>query len=326
MSGGLRVAVLLALILLVSTSVSHAQTRLPRARPAATSQETIPAPHWGSAKVPSPIPGPKPAAGPKTAPSRAAVCTHTVRSGESISRIAARYRVTRAALIEANRLVNPHALRSGQHLSVPGCQPPVPQTTAGETPGTEPDADGILIKRVGPRRILTSLVLGLPNFREESITLVWPVEGPVISTFGQRSRGWHAGIDITAETGSQIYAAAAGTVVYSGWIRAYGQVVKIQHSNGFITLYAHNQKNLVEVGEDVEAGQLIATVGRSGHATPPGPTCTSRSGATARPTIRSTCWTPPIRARSSMTTSRRPARSTTLTSEGRHGSGARDGG
>jgi LysM repeat protein len=266
---GLRIAVLLALILLVSTSVSHAQPKPARARAAGTSQQTVPAPHWGSTKALSPIPGPKTAAGPKTTTPKAAVCTHTVRSGESISRIAARYRVTRAALIEANRLANPHALRSGQHLSVPGCQPPVPQTTAGETPGTEPDADGILIKRVGPRRILTSLVLGTPDFRDESITLVWPVEGPVISTFGQRSRGWHAGIDITAEAGSQIYAAAAGTVVYSGWIRAYGQVVKIQHSNSFITLYAHNQKNLVEVGEDVEAGQLIATVGRSGHATGP---------------------------------------------------------
>jgi len=176
--------------------------------------------------------------------------------------------VTRAGLIKANQLVNPHALRSGQRLSVPGCQPPV-QASVGETPGTQPDANGIVIKRVGPRRILTSLVLGEPDFRGEGITLVWPVAGPVISTFGQRSRGWHAGIDITAEMGSDVLAAAPGTVVYSGWIRAYGQVVKLQHSNGFITLYAHNQKNLVEVGEDVEAGQIIATVGRSGHATGP---------------------------------------------------------
>ena len=147
MNRGLRIAVLLALIFLVSTSVSHAQPKPPtRARAAATSQQTVPAPHWGSAKTlsPVPIPSPKTATGPKTTTPKAAVCTHTVRSGESISRIAARYRVTRAALIEANRLANPHALRSGQHLSVPGCQPSVPQTTAGETPGTEPDADGIL--------------------------------------------------------------------------------------------------------------------------------------------------------------------------------------
>jgi murein DD-endopeptidase MepM/ murein hydrolase activator NlpD len=69
--------------------------------------------------------------------------------------------------------------------------------------------------------------------------------------------------------GSQIVAAAPGTVLYSGWIRAYGQIVKIQHSNSFITLYAHNLKNLVEEGEEVEAGQAIATVGRSGHASGP---------------------------------------------------------
>lgn len=265
------VATLLVPFLLVSPAVSQSQSKPFRSRAAPSQQETVPAPHWGSAKTPG-----TQTTSPKTPDSRAAaraaprpVCTHTVRSGESISRIAARYRVTRAALIQANQLVKADALRSGQRLTVPGCERPGPQTTAGETPGTEPDADGILIKRVGPRRILTSLVLGTPDFRDERISLVWPVEGPVISTFGQRSRGWHAGIDITAEMGSQVYAAAAGTVVYSGWIRAYGQVIKIQHSNGFITLYAHNQKNLVEVGEDVDAGQLIATVGRSGHATGP---------------------------------------------------------
>jgi murein DD-endopeptidase MepM/ murein hydrolase activator NlpD len=261
MSRGLGIAVLLGLIVPIFASVSHGQSKPAKARPT-SSQQTVPAPHWGSAKAAAPK-----TAAPKAAP-KPVVCTHSVRSGESISRIAVRYRVSRAALIDANQLVNPHALRSGQRLSVPGCQPAV-QSTAGETPGTEPDRDGILIKRVGPRRILTSLVLGAPDFQDERITLVWPVEGPVISTFGQRSRGWHAGIDITAEMGSQIYAAAPGTVVYSGWIRAYGQVVKIQHSNSFITIYAHNQKNLVEVGEDVEAGQLIATVGRSGHATGP---------------------------------------------------------
>jgi murein DD-endopeptidase MepM/ murein hydrolase activator NlpD len=251
--------VLLASTLSATVSISLAETKSARPRPA-TSQQTAPAPHWtsgkgGGAKAATPTPKP-------------VVCTHTVRSGESISRVAVRYQVTRAALINANQLVNPHALRSGQRLTVPGCRPPS-QVTAGETPGTQPDADGVLIKRVGPRRILTSLVLGEVDFRGDGITLAWPLPGPVISTFGQRSRGWHAGIDIKAEVGTEIFAAAPGTVLYSGWIRAYGQVVKIQHANGFITLYAHNQKNLVEVGEDVEAGQLIALVGRSGHVTGP---------------------------------------------------------
>lgn len=268
MSRRLGVSSFLVPILLVSTDVSHAQPKPAKPRSATSQQQTIPAPHWGSAKAPGTKTAGSKAAAPTPAP-KAPVCTHTVRSGESISRIATRYRVSRASLIQANQLVKPAALRSGQRLTVPGCERPLPHTTAGETSGTDPDADGILIKRVGPRRILTSLVLGTPDFRDERITLVWPVEGPVISTFGQRSRGWHAGIDITADIGSAIYAAAAGTVVYSGWIRAYGQVIKIQHSNGFITLYAHNQKNLVEVGEDVEAGQVIGTVGRSGHVTGP---------------------------------------------------------
>jgi murein DD-endopeptidase MepM/ murein hydrolase activator NlpD len=134
---------------------------------------------------------------------------------------------------------------------------------------TEPLPEGTVVKRVGPRRILTALVLSEPDFQDERIPLVWPVEGPVISTFGQRSRGWHAGIDITADMGSQIYAAAPGTVIYSGWMRAYGQVVKIEHEHGFITLYAHNLNNMVEAGDQVQAGQVIGTVGRSGHATGP---------------------------------------------------------
>jgi murein DD-endopeptidase MepM/ murein hydrolase activator NlpD len=257
------VSVLLVLALLVSATVSPAQTRAPRTRPA-TSQETVPAPQWSPRKATGAV-----TAAPKPAPSPA-VCTHTVRSGESASRIAARYRVTRAALIDANRLVKPELLRAGQRLTVPDCRSPA-QTASSvrETPGVKPDADGVLIKRVGPLRVLTSLVLAEPDFRGDGIALAWPTEGPVISTFGQRSRGWHAGIDIKAEQGSEIVAAAPGTVLYSGWIRAYGQVVKIQHENGFITLYAHNEKNLVEVGEDIVAGQLIAIVGRTGHARGP---------------------------------------------------------
>lgn len=197
----------------------------------------------------------------------ASPCTHLVRSGESVGYIAARYRVTRAAVIGANHLDDPHTLKLGQRLAIPGCRPPAP-TAKEETPPVL-SAEGSVLRRVGPLRVLTELVLAQPDFQDERIALAWPIEGPVISTFGRRARGWHAGIDISADMGSPIHAAAAGSVVYSGWIRAYGQIVKIQHPNGFITLYAHNLKNLVEEGEEVEAGQPIAIVGRSGHASGP---------------------------------------------------------
>lgn len=125
-------------------------------------------------------------------PSRPHTCTHTVRSGESLGGIALRHRVSRMALIGANRLANPNALRAGRRLLVPGCRRPGEANTA-ESRAAESSADGTVVKRVGPRRILTALVLIAPDFQEERIPLVWPVEGPVISAFGQRPRGWHAG-------------------------------------------------------------------------------------------------------------------------------------
>jgi murein DD-endopeptidase MepM/ murein hydrolase activator NlpD len=251
--GRLLLPLLIAPVLVAPASVSHAQNK--------PSQKT-PAPPRNAA-TPKTTATPKGAHAPKPA-----ACTHTVRSGESLSRIAARHRITRAALIGANSLAKPNALHAGQRLLVPGCRPAA-QPGAGETRPGQAEPDGTVVKRVGPLRILTALVLNEPDFQGERIPLVWPIEAPVISTFGERARGWHAGIDISAEVGTEISAAAAGTVLYSGWIRAYGQVVKIQHSNGFVTLYAHNLKNMVEVGDEVEAGQVIATVGRSGHVTGP---------------------------------------------------------
>jgi murein DD-endopeptidase MepM/ murein hydrolase activator NlpD len=256
---GLLVPVLLAPVLAtLAASLSHAQSAPPESN-APSSKTTASRRNTGTPKITGHH---KPSVKPAT-------CTHTVRRGEALSRIAVRYRVSRQSLIDANSLINPAALYAGQRLLVPGCRVTPPGGGDGDARITEPLPEGTVVKRVGPRRILTALVLAQPDFQDERIPLVWPVEGPVISTFGQRASGWHAGIDITADLGSQIYAAAPGTVIYSGWIRAYGQVVKIEHKNGFITLYAHNLNNMVETGDEVTVGQVIATVGRSGHATGP---------------------------------------------------------
>jgi murein DD-endopeptidase MepM/ murein hydrolase activator NlpD len=64
-----------------------------------------------------------------------------------------------------------------------------------------------------------------------------------------------------------VAASAAGTVVSSGYETRYGRVIKIEHPNGFLTVYAHNDENRVEAGERVSLGQLIASVGRTGRAT-----------------------------------------------------------
>jgi len=107
----------------------------------------------------------------------------------------------------------------------------------------------------------------VPDFVEAAPPFLWPVEGPVSSTFGRRRSGWHRGIDITADRGAVIFAAAAGVVVTSGIEYRYGRVVKIEHDDGYVTVYAHNDENLVRVGMRVAAGDPIATVGRTGRAT-----------------------------------------------------------
>src|SRR5262249_22463217 len=198
----------------------------------------------------------------------AARCIHVVRSGDSVGRVAARYGVSRASLAMDNHLGSA-MLRPGQRLLIPGCRlAPSPRGGQRDTSAlVEAVDDEALFARVGPRRIPTRLHVGMPEVDAGTPRFQWPADGVVVSGFGRRWGTWHAGIDIKAELGDPIHAVAAGMVIVSTWEATYGWVVKLSHTGGFTSLYAHNLKNLVEVGDTVEAGTLIATVGRSGRAT-----------------------------------------------------------
>ena len=99
-------------------------------------------------------------------------------------------------------------------------------------------------------------------------SFIYPVSGArLTSHFGTRWGRKHTGIDLAAPSGTSIKASDGGTVVYSGWYNAYGNVVKIDHGNGFETLYGHNSKNLVSVGQKVAQGEVIAKVGSTGRST-----------------------------------------------------------
>ncbi|MDD2506524.1 MAG: LysM peptidoglycan-binding domain-containing M23 family metallopeptidase, partial [Candidatus Cloacimonetes bacterium] len=97
--------------------------------------------------------------------------------------------------------------------------------------------------------------------------LIMPVEGKILSEYGLRNGRPHKGIDLGAKNGTPIYAVLDGTVVYSGVQGAYGNVVVIEHPDFVMTVYAHNEKNLVAVGDKIQKGQQIATVGSTGNAT-----------------------------------------------------------
>lgn len=104
-----------------------------------------------------------------------------------------------------------------------------------------------------------------------NILAVKPIRGAVITSgYGPRrlfGRSFHKGIDFGAPTGTPIYATGAGIVTYSGWMRGYGNLVEVDHGNGYVTRYGHASRLLVSVGEQIQVNQHIAAVGSTGDST-----------------------------------------------------------
>lgn len=98
--------------------------------------------------------------------------------------------------------------------------------------------------------------------------LPWPVSGRLVARYGtprgEDSRTKWDGVLIGAAAGSQVKAVHGGRVVFADWLRGAGLLVILDHGNGFLTLYGHNQSLLRKAGEVVKAGEVIATVGTSG--------------------------------------------------------------
>jgi murein DD-endopeptidase MepM/ murein hydrolase activator NlpD len=133
-----------------------------------------------------------------------------------------------------------------------------------------------IFQQAGPGDNMTSprsLPIALtPATSERSESgFVWPVrEGRISSFFGKRRRDFHEGVDIRSSRGAPVYAAQDGQVIYSSRrIGGYGNMVVVRHAGDMATVYAHNKKNLVKVGDHVTQGAVIALVGATGKATGP---------------------------------------------------------
>jgi murein DD-endopeptidase MepM/ murein hydrolase activator NlpD len=98
---------------------------------------------------------------------------------------------------------------------------------------------------------------------------VMPTKGIFTSNFGYRWGVLHAGIDLANSIGTPIYAVSDGVVIDSGPTAGYGMWVKLRHADGTVTLYGHVNTTLVSVGEQVMAGDQIATIGNRGNSTGP---------------------------------------------------------
>jgi murein DD-endopeptidase MepM/ murein hydrolase activator NlpD len=127
------------------------------------------------------------------------------------------------------------------------------------------------------RASLEALVAGLEDRREQlaATPSIWPTDGFVTSGYGFRTspftgrKQFHAGIDIAADFGTRIVAPASGRIVFAGRRGAFGRVVEIDHGFGVRTIYGHTEDIYVRVGQRVERGTRIASVGSTGRSTGP---------------------------------------------------------
>ena len=152
-----------------------------------------------------------------------------------------------------------------QLAAVPGLPEGLPSALAA--PPAAPPTVGV------PTETAISAVPATPavpaSVATSSPLAVAPVSGTLTSSFGPRWGATHAGLDIANSIGTPIYAAATGTVIDSGPASGFGLWVQIRHDDGSTSTYGHINETLVTVGQRVQAGEQIATVGNRGQSTGP---------------------------------------------------------
>lgn len=204
---------------------------------------------------------------------------HEVTRGETLSSIAQTYRVPTSKLARLNGLRAPYAVQAGTRLRLPGSEiaaaPPPPVRRTARAPAS-PDRHEA--QRQPPRRQSAQrprppadtdrAVVAVPR---EAPAFVWPLDGRLLARFGPKPNGTiNDGINIAATRGAPVRAAAAGTIVYAdNGLPGFGWLILIQHGNGWITTYGHNDELLVKRGDTVARGETIARAGSTGSVTEP---------------------------------------------------------
>lgn len=201
---------------------------------------------------------------------------HKVRKGETLWRICYTYQVNMKKVCRLNRIKDPGHVEAGQKIFIPGAESvrwvKVPSTQA-DSSVTSPKKKSASAKKKKASKPSARATPAKPSRPKPSasaarLRFIWPVKGNVTSWFGPRKGRPHDGIDIAAPKGTRVLAAEKGKVIYSdNGISGYGNLIIIEHSGGFHTVYGHNSRNRVDVDERVNKAQVIAEVGNTGRAT-----------------------------------------------------------
>ena len=183
--------------------------------------------------------------------------THELQKGETVYQLSRRYGVAVTDILQANGIDDPQRIPVGTRLFIPGVDGPAeaaeepPQLVRGCSPPDE------------VRRERQAVAL------QEDVRFEWPLRGIITTCFAPLNGRAHDGLDISVAEGTPVRAAEAGKVVYSAKLGAYGNLVVLRHAGAYTSLYAHNLMNLVETGDAVEQGDVIAEVEDTGNATVP---------------------------------------------------------
>ena len=195
---------------------------------------------------------------------------YTVRSGDTLSGIAARYGLSYLSIAEMNDIAPPYRIYVGQSIRLKSGNAPRTTSTRPVTQAAPIQRQTVTLPTTPtPAPVISSTTTTTSSsspttpVRSSSLRWVKPSQGAVIEYFNLASNV--KGTRYGGNVGDPIYAAADGQVVYAAdGLKEYGNLILIKHIDGYITAYAHNSKMNVNSGQNVTAGQKIAEMGSSG--------------------------------------------------------------
>ncbi|HNR64857.1 MAG TPA: LysM peptidoglycan-binding domain-containing protein [Atribacterota bacterium] len=233
---------------------------------------------------------------------KTSVVEYTVAKGDTLSSIAQKFNIRMYDIMSLNDLENVNRLSVGQKLNIPASATAADQGVSSTSVSQAAERKDVVyyvqkgdtLWRIAQQyqvslqsitstngisensRLSVGQKLVIPNARgssgsSTSLSFAWPIKGLITSHFGNRTfggrRDYHTGIDIDGRTGDSVRAAESGKVSFSGRISGYGNIIIIDHPGGYSTVYAHNSANLVQKGQSVSKGEVIARLGATGNAT-----------------------------------------------------------
>jgi murein DD-endopeptidase MepM/ murein hydrolase activator NlpD len=214
---------------------------------------------------------------------------HRVSQGDTLYAIAQQYDVGVYEVARINDVDPPYTIKLGEILVIPEADAPRRTSKTAPVASAPKPAPSPIAQKTEPRQMERAPKVAAdagkiamippkkppvpvpPPPKRAGKGFIWPVQGPLLSSFGAKDGGLrNDGINIKAARGTPVRAAENGVVAYAGnEIRGFGNLLLIKHDGGYITAYAHNDQLLVTRGQRVVRGDKIATVGATGSVNRP---------------------------------------------------------